>query len=74
MTLISKQERKAILDRFPKAEIVSTRHRYYLVVSDTSQPGRLLMELRGITTPPTRKDRARAQARSGYGYNRPRTY
>ena len=63
MMLLNKRERDAILDRFPRAEIVSTRHRFYLVGSDAAEPARLLMELRGITPPPSRRDRTRTGSR-----------
>ena len=68
MVLMDRRERDAIIARFPKAEIVKTRHRYFLVGSDITQTGRLLMELRGITPPPSRRERARS------GNNRRRTY
>lgn len=70
MTLLNKRERDAILTRFPKAEIVSTRHRYYLVGNGVDEPSRLLLDLRGLPQPPSRK----AKARSGYTGNRPRTW
>ena len=59
MFLITKQERDAILDRLPWAEIKATRHKYYLVGTITSEPTRLLFSMRGITPPPSRKDQAR---------------
>lgn len=66
MFQITRQEREAILDRFPWAEIVATRHKHYLVGTVTSEPTRLLFSMRGITPPPSRKDRTR----SNYNQNR----
>ena len=59
MQQINKREREAILTRFPKADIVSTRHRYFLAGYATTAPARFLAVLRGQTPPPSRKDKAR---------------
>lgn len=61
MFLITRQERDAILECFPKAEIVATRHKHYLVGSITDDPTRLLFSMRGITPPPSRKERIRSR-------------
>lgn len=68
MTEITRPERETITAKFPKAEIVKTRHRYYVVGADTSEPLRLLFSLRGITPPPSRRERAKA-LRSQHDYN-----
>ena len=73
MYSINKREKQIILERFPKAEIVTSKHKAFLVASDVDETARLLLTLRGIQPPSTRRERA-AAARSGngYGYDRQR--
>ena len=56
MRQITKCEREIILAQYPKAEIVRTRHRAYLAGRDTDIPGRILLKMRGITPPPSRRE------------------
>ena len=59
MVIMDRRERDAIIARFPKADIVKTKHRYFLIGAYSSEPMRLLLSMRGITPPPSRKDKAR---------------
>ena len=64
MLQIDKHERDAVLNRFPKADIVRTRHRYFLIGASNCEEMRLVLTMRGITPPMSRRERAIA-ARHG---------
>lgn len=59
MIPISEDERKKIEKRFPKAEIVGTRHHSFLIVREHDESLRFLYSLRGMKSPPTRKEKER---------------
>ena len=59
MIQITKGEQKTILDRFPWAEIKTTRHKAYLIGRDGSEPVRLLLSIRGLPQPLSRRDKIR---------------
>lgn len=56
---ISKREKRTILDQYPKAEIVNTKYRSYLVGRNDSDPVKLLLQLRGITPQSIRRNRVK---------------
>lgn len=60
MIPISKSERKILEKRFPKAEIVATRHHLFLIGRETEEPMRFLSNLRGLKSPPTRREKERS--------------
>lgn len=76
MIPISKVERKAIERRFPKSEIVATRHHAFLIGREVDEPVRFLYSLRGGKSPQKEKDRSHNQFqhlfsdRSRYTQNR----
>lgn len=56
MIAISKSERKILEKRFPKAEIVATRHHSFLVGRKPDEPVLFLYSLRGGKSPQKEKD------------------
>ena len=49
MILITDSERKALLERYPKALIVSTKHHAFLAGYDTAPHAQYLQRLRNVT-------------------------
>jgi len=78
MIPISKVERKTIERRFPKSEIVATRHHAFLIGREADEPVRFPYSLRNMKSPPTRREKERLQKqyqhmfsdRSRYNQNR----
>lgn len=58
MIQISPTERKTIEGRFPNAEIVATKHHFFLCgYEDTNKTIRFLRRLRSTMSPPNTKER-----------------
>lgn len=65
MFSISKSERQLIESKFPKAEIVATRHHAFLIGRDVDSAVRFLYGLRGWESPPSRREREQYGERLG---------
>lgn len=71
---ISKSERQLIESKFPKAEIVATRHHAFLIGRDVDDPVRFLYGLRGWESPPSRRELEQLRDRysNAFSSHRPR--
>lgn len=68
MIQITRKERDAILDRYPRAEIKPSKHHFFLVGRYDSAEMQMLYSMRGIN-PPSYRQRAQAQPRKWYSSN-----
>lgn len=68
MIQITKRESMLIQNHFPKAEIISTKHRSYLIGKETDDVGRFLLSRRGEPQPPTRREKERERLGDRFGH------
>ena len=68
MIEITDNERKQIQRQFPKAAIVTTKHRCYVATRETDDVGRFLLTLRNQPQPPSRRQLSRERLDDRYGH------